>query len=244
MVQLKSLISKPHKLAYVWVPKCASSTMFQVFQVLSDVPEDEMRRRVEVTDDMLSEYGSQRIQVRHNEIKAFIESTDYSWFTIVRDPYGRLVSNYNNKIDRFAEKLAPEIFKKYEKRIAIARKHHVDIPAIRRKMQREISLSDFVDGLVEFGTKFDTHFIPQTTHINYDKVSYDAVLKMESLDEDLPNFLEEVLVPSQVIDRIMDVQPRNKTKRSKVAPAELTPALREKIYALYFDDFKLLGYPH
>lgn len=233
MAQLKTLISETHKLAYVWVPKCASSTMFQIFQVISGVPDADMCRRVDVTDEMLSRYGSRRIQTRRHKIKKFVASTDYSWFTIVREPYGRLISSYNNKIDFFAQKFAPDVFEKHIEQIAIARNNHTDIPKIRKKMQQDISFADFVNALHENGTNFDAHFIPQTAHINQDIVSYSAILKLETLQTDLPNFLETANVDAAVIARAMALPPRNQSVQSNLTPAILSAELRDKIYVHY-----------
>ena len=243
MAQLKMLISHEHRLIYVWVPKCGSSTMFQIFQALVGVPKGAEIRRVEVTDVFLSDHNAARVQVKWSKIDEFeARYPDYRWITIVRNPYARLLSAYHNKIDRFAVKIMPERCADIADKIASAREQYVDFPLLRRKLHKRISLDDMIEGLLENGTRFDAHFETQSRHLHPNRVTYDHVFKLETFDQDILEYLAKIDVPADVIARISKIPRRNRSRTIWFTKPKMNEAQRQRVFDIYRDDFSIFSY--
>lgn len=243
MAQLKMLISHEHRLIYVWVPKCGSSTMFRAFQALVGVPKGAERRRVEVTDTFLSDYNADRIQTKWRKVPEIDQRyPDYRRITIVRNPYDRLLSAYHNKIDRFATKVMPQAVADLADELAAARLNYFDIPHLRRTLQRRISLDDMIGGLESNGTRFDAHFERQYNHVHPDEITYDRVFKLENLDQDLPEYLAQIQIPADVIARMRKTRRRNKSRLGLFTRPKWNDAQRQRVFEIYHKDFVAFDY--
>jgi hypothetical protein len=148
---------------------------------------------------------------------------DYYKFTIVRNPYSRVVSAY---LDKIAGRQAPYF-------LTVAR-------FLGREPNEAITFSEFVDYL-EFGSGLlaDPHWCLQTDLIFLPLEQLDFVGKFERLSTDLAHILEAIFPGSNTS---VNWNP-HATGADKKTQAILDAASAARIAKLYEKDFDLLHYP-
>lgn len=138
-------------------------------------------------------------------------------FAVVRNPYTRLASSFY-------------YLKNYTKR-----------PYDRRWANKNIAnyrdLNDFViDALHKKKIMGWMHFKPQTYFLcsQDENIGVDYILRFEELDSEWPKFAKIAGLPINL--------PKTNVTGKGIKYSELTEKSKTKIYSLYKQDFKLLGY--
>ena len=165
---------------------------------------------------------------------------EYKWFTIVRDPYRRSLSNYFNKINRFARLYRRDayIWGKVQQFLDGPKAWKTSLSA-RESMKKQISFEEMLLELRKHGIRIDTHFMLQTEHCRFGKIEYDKIMRMEELAEALPKFFESVNADTTNLN----LRKENGTFYTNDYKDYYTPLAKEIVEELYASDFEKLGYP-
>jgi hypothetical protein len=240
------VICEPLKLVYRPLPKCASTSMIKLFEALGGISSSTSTRDSLAIASLAGPTPSAKcyvIRCRDSEVDQLVgRFAGYRWISVVRDPYQRLVSNYWNKLNRYARRLEPKAY--WLSLIAqfSASPRHWRSPTKRREsIQSRIPFERFVLQLQRSGIRWDVHYRRQADMLLLDRLSYDHLVQMESLDTQLPTAFEglgEAVEWRPAISRIGRLN-ASMDQRS----LELwTPVSRQAATAMYWDDFAPLGY--
>lgn len=159
-------ISLRHKFIFVETPKAACSTMKLTLQ------------RLEVGDAQWDRWGLHLHDRQFSplltplQVPSFArlrEDGQIKKFCVIRCPYVRLLSAYLDKICRNQPQKAAVM--------KILGRADIDEP---------ITFEDFVGAVSsQHPRDMDPHWKPQTMLLNYDALSYDLILRVETLDSDI-----------------------------------------------------------
>ncbi|MEC7597748.1 MAG: hypothetical protein VX936_05190, partial [Planctomycetota bacterium] len=100
-----------------------------------------------------------------------------------------------------------------------------------------ISFPQFVDGLTTHGVGFDSHYRTFSKILQMDRIQYDAVLQLESMEEDIVMLQKKMAASGVDTEHFPKLGRLNSTSRSEEG---LSAELREKIALLYDVDSKLI----
>lgn len=156
--------------------------------------------------------------------KEVLESDSFFRFTIVRDPYTRLVSAWKNKVvpcEPGAERLYLEIKGR--------------LPDMHTK--ELIAFDEFVGYLQAKGdlTAFDPHWRRQVDHLFFDALSFSHVGKVEDMSAIMARFQQHLGLAEPLMAGRKNVS-------APVGLATYNQNLADKVYSLYQEDFDRLGY--
>ena len=241
-----ALVSNRYRFVYVPVPKCGTTTMIQVMASLHGIEKTGRVRRMmeptfwtskDATQGSILEYWKVAPPNRQAFLNAY---KDYRFISIVRDPVARTVSNYRNKLNRYAGKFAKPAYlagKLAAYLFPFSMKRQLE--AQNMVMRRLIPSGSFVAGLEAHGVMWDRHFWPQATVLALDRVHYDALLHLEQLEVDLVDFLKRCGVSEEDLERILPL-PRHNS--SLDADAQFDVQALAAIARIYERDMTELGY--
>ena len=240
------IVAPKYKLACVLVPKCATTTLIDLFARIHERP-IKGKDRHDLTfvpyEPRMTLEEPVVIRVHRWELPRLRgELNNYLWFTVVRDPHERIVSNYADKLNRFSRRFRHPLYVR-AKLVQFARgpKAWQDSNSVDDVYQSHIGFSEFVETLMEEGIDWDPHYRLQISFVQQDKVQYDAVLRLEHLQSSLVDFLETRGMPPQVVDCARAMRKLNSGSRS--GPDLYPLDDRPKVAELYRPDFEALGYP-
>lgn len=245
-MRMRFLVCEPYRLIYRPLPKCASTTLFNLFADLGDSrrgtgPRDNLPF---VTGVPPSDLGGSYVVACPIAALGDLSRrfADHVWFSVVRDPYDRVVSNYLNKLNRYARRFASRAYAwGYLAPLVHGRLAWPDQSERARWLRRLISFDDFVEGLAQHGTGWDSHVQPQTAHLHADLVRYHRLIKMERLAAGLGGLLADVAGPDRARAAIARLGCHNRSERAETADP-WTPATRAIVADAYRGDFEPLGY--
>ena len=175
-------------------------------------PKKEMRKAFEGIDTI----GAEALVERLN-------SPDYFKFTCVRHPYTRTISAFYKKSDKPEMKLRMEqLFKSYE------------IP-----FSWPMEFSSFLSFLEQYSAEPETlnrHWISQASGTFASVIAYDKLLRFETLSEDLASIADRLCIDVSAL--------RHLNKRSEGVKYDrlLTQSNKDRIWALYREDFEMFNY--
>lgn len=144
----------------------------------------------------------------------------YFKFTIVRNPYRRILSAYLDKIEKTSG----------SKRMIVTK-------LLNKQQNDEITFSEFLDFLENGGLRQNGHWAPQTDFLVFPIDQYDYIGKLENLQKDLTQIM--AIIYSKDCP-IISVNAHKTDSKNKIK--ELTPSDKLRIYNLYMDDFKNFNY--
>lgn len=156
--------------------------------------------------------------------KEVLESDNFFRFTIVRNPYSRVVSAWKNKVvpcEPGSERLYLEIKGR--------------LPDVHAK--ELITFDEFVGYLQTKGdpSAFDPHWRRQVDHLFLDALSFSHVGKVEDMSATMARFEQHLgLAEPLMVAR--------KNVSAPVGLATYDQNLADKVYSLYQQDFERLGY--
>jgi hypothetical protein len=241
------MVSNKYRLATVLVPKCASTTLISAFARLHELPlgtKDRhaldaiynAREAIDRRAPLITLPGARIAEARR-------EFGDYVWFAVVRDPYGRLLSNYHNKINRFCAKFRKDLYLRYK--LVQLFQGPASWRDVRRAMpylRSHITYREFVRALARHGIDWDAHFRKQTDILQLGEIEYTRLLRLESLEPELADLLRDAGVPAAKLAEISKADRLNVSRRESAAGTPEEIAERPAIHELYRDDFIRLGY--
>ena len=241
------IVSNKYRLAAVLLSKCASTTATSVLARLHDLPVRARDRdvldaipksagRIDRTSDLIALEQRRLVEARET-------FPDYMWFSIVRDPYGRLRSNYHNKINRFCAAFRKDLYLRYKLAQALGGPAAWrDVRLAMPYLQARVSYGEFVQTLGEKGLDWDPHYRRQSDLLKLDEVDYTRLLRMETLQDDMVALLRDAGLPASRIAQMNDLGRLNNSRQEKMAGTDEDMTARPKVYDLYRDDFERLGY--
>lgn len=218
-------LSTQFRFFYCRIPKAANSTVMATlgFELNGFTPvsrEDMKYVKEKIFDRVLSTNLSRAVVLK-----------DYFKFSVVRNPYSRLVSAFNDKIIDASG---------YQEHV---RKRIVEGCTDSRTVS--VIFNDFLDRL-ETGPLMvsNYHFTPQTTLLAFMPEELDYLGRVENLNEDMC-YITKIIFgePKNIITWAphgikTGIKPRSKT----LFVDQLTSSQKERILRLYRNDFDLLGY--
>ncbi|MCP4380977.1 MAG: sulfotransferase family protein [Hyphomicrobiales bacterium] len=235
------------RLIYVTNPKAASSSIFKLLLELSgiqvDMPARKALRRASYKE-IARDAGVSRVRFSRRRARRFQkEHKGYIFFTFVRDPYGRCISNYHNKLNRVAKQFSPRDYY-MSKALHIARgpsawASHLNGVAF---LKNRISFEQYVHLLQVKGIDFSNHFAHQRQAISYQDLKFDFIGKVENFDNDISALLEKTDLPRDRNAASRKNPHENISKSDQDKAVLLTDELREAIFALYQPDFETFDY--
>jgi hypothetical protein len=247
MASAMLIVSNRYRLATVLVAKCASTTLISLFARLHDLPVGTRDRRA-----LNPTYGSNGkvdrrpplIALPHGRIvEAQQVFGDYAWFAVVRDPYGRLLSNYHNKINRFCATFRKDLYLRYKLvQLFQGPSGWRDVRRAMPYLNSRVSYHDFVATLQRGGVDWDPHFMLQADILRLGQVEYARLLRLESLQDELMPFLRQADVPAARLAELGNAGRLNASGGEQMGGTPEELAERPAVHELYREDFTRLGY--
>ena len=242
------IVDEEHKLIYCNVPKVGCTSWKRVFLSLAgfDVKRNKSLNRVGI-----SKSGRQLLNYVHkydNILQRRHILKDYSKFLVVRDPFTRLLSAYQNKLSPRSRQGTTEKSDYYTKfALMIVRQLYgeAEMKRVRNDMSLyNLTFAEFVHFLVHPETKvFDRHWERIHELCLPCDIEYDFVGKYETLTEDAEFILKSagIDMPFPTAGKIAthsSVQNTVSEYYKTVSPRDLRTLFYDKFYL----DFKLFDY--
>ncbi|MEC8799424.1 MAG: sulfotransferase family 2 domain-containing protein [Planctomycetota bacterium] len=235
------ILSEKYQVGFVGAPKCATTTMVDLmlswhgFEGIKN-PRGFMKHNSERLQEaglFIHDTGKPKVL-----LSAYREHDAFFWFTAVRSPVSRTLSNYRNKLSRYAKRFE---YRSYlgGKLLQLARgpRSWADANSASECIAKFISFPQFVDGLTTHGVGFDSHYRTFSKILQMDRIQYDAVLQLESMEEDIVMLQKKMAASGVDTEHFPKLGRLNSTSRSEEG---LSAELREKIALLYDVDSKLI----
>jgi hypothetical protein len=244
---IRLIICEPCRLIYRPLPKCASTTMYGLMARLagnSGGAGGNPRRVLPLfrRPTRPGRGGSYEVVWPTDEAGAILRNYgDYTVFSVVRDPFARAVSNYHNKLNRFARRFSTRTYYGAYFGPLLAGRSPLEPPERIRWMQRSISFDRFIGVLGARGIDWDIHFDLQVRLLGEGAIRYDRLIPMESLSTGLKTLLaDRDLARSGV--RLSESPGRLNASQDRGPAGLWSNATRDTVASLYAADFERLGY--
>lgn len=160
---------------------------------------------------------------------------DYTYLTVVRNPYDRALSAFLNKVALGEDG-------------EDSRKPHFRCVPGWGEASRE-GFEKFVRFLDAGGLDHDKHWWPQNKLLIMPPARFDCIAKLETLAEDMARFLTKIgrdPAPAQMLAAPHPLESRQERKITGATGKRArfyTPELMAIVFRLYADDFELFDYP-
>lgn len=240
------VICEPYRLIYRPLPKCASTTMYSLLATLGGGGQAGNPRRVLPLirgEPSPGRGGSYEAAVPRDAVARALRRYDgYHAFSVIRDPFDRTVSNYHNKLNRFARRFAPALYAASYIGPVVSRPHRVTSVARIRWLQRHIPFESFVERLGSAGVAWDVHFRPQVQLLALDELHYDRLIPMETLLDGLRELLAGRDETGRVHDALGHLGRWNSSSGLRGGDP-WTPRTRGIVGSIYAADLRLLSGP-
>ena len=244
------VVCEQHRLIYRPLQKCESTT---VINFIGDLAGHDGRREgrdflpfvaAEVSPGRGDTYA---VKVPSAALAGFVERyAGYLWFSVVREPYARLKSNYFNKLNRYARRFEPMVYLLAYARQALAGRA-VWRPGYEEDraawMQARIAFPRFVAGLRQHGIDWDCHFAPQADLLRTDVIPYHRLVRMEQLSEGLREVVVDAGAATAAAPALEALKQLNRSSAARADDGDVwSPSSRRIAADLYRGDFAALGY--
>ncbi len=215
---------------YRAIPKCACSTVKTALIELEGLELDPNPSRRH--DKALNKFPGTETLTPREESELFAGNTDTFKFVIVRDPYSRLVSAYDDKILEGYARRGDLWIDKIKKTAA---KHKV-------KLSEKITFEEFVRVVsLQTEAEMDVHWRPQYHVGRFDLIKFDFVGRTELISIDFAYILERIKAPAEIMHRA--IQPHNVTGSSMTMWSTVSAEVRRDFLKTFAIDFDTLRYP-
>lgn len=241
------VVCEPWRLVYAPVPKCASTTMLNLLMDASGMPARRGPRdcpRKTAAQIGHGGTGVYELRVARDDISNVTRRlAAYTWFSVFRDPFSRVESNYHNKLNRYARRFHPLAYMaSYATPVRLGTTVEAWQAARIRTIQALIPFERFVDGLARHGIDWDPHFTPQIKVLELDRVRFDRLIDMDRLAEGLETLFRSIGRLASVRGQLENLRRYNASSAGRV-PSQWTPHLRQIVSRLYRDDLVRLVEP-
>lgn len=244
---VRFVICEPCRLIYRPIPKCASTTMYSLLAALGTPPgggrAGNPRHVLPLVrgEPRPGRGGSYEAAVPLDAVTATLRRYEgYRIFSVIRDPFDRTVSNYHNKLNRFAKHFSTALYTASYVAPLVSPPHALGSDDRIRWLQRHISFDRFVDRLRTAGVDWDVHFRPQVRLLALDLVAYDRLIPMESLAAGLRDLLASDPEPARGAAALAQLGRWNATASRDHDP--WTSRTLGIVAAIYAADLDRLGY--
>jgi len=245
---IRLIICEPCRLIYRPLPKCASTTMYGLLARLggnAGRTDGNPHRALPLVRRCAGpgRGGSYEVLCSGEEAGAVLKGYGgYTVFSVVRNPFDRVASNYHNKLNRFARRFCATTYFGGYVGPFLAGGALLGPPGRIRWMQRRISFDRFVEVLTSRGIAWDIHFDLQVRLLGTDVIRYDRLIPLESLSIGLETLLAD-RAPAGSGVRLAEEPGRLNASAGRSAAGLWSEATRAAVARLYADDFDQLGYP-
>jgi hypothetical protein len=219
-----------HRLIYINVPKCASTTIKTILTTLNGTAitarEHAHRRRYSglKSPALLGVSQFHRIATSPTSFR----------FSFVRNPYARVVSAWADKYRNKPLVPGNSFIDKY-----LAHRASID-PKLPHGMDETLSFPQFVEfAAATADRRVDAHWGLQDDVLTMPGIELDFVGKVEKFHEDFSHVLEHV-APDAELEKA--IRQRLNATRHQPWPKYYTPALAKRVYRAYERDFDRFGY--
>jgi Sulfotransferase family len=220
-----------HKLIYVCVPKCASTSIKMILSTLAG-------RQPASFDHIHKRRHSGLLSPLQIGLSAFHRlATDAGVlrFSFVRNPYARLVSAWADKFQGKPLVAGDPFVDRY-----LADRPAID-PSLPHGENRMLSFTDFiVYAAATARARVDAHWQLQDDIVSMPRLALDFIGKVESFTRDVVRVLDHVDAGAELRQRALI--PMHASPHTRW-PDYYTAALAERVYGAYEADFDRFGYP-
>ncbi|HVZ91621.1 MAG TPA: sulfotransferase family protein [Rhizomicrobium sp.] len=209
--------SEKHRYIYVETPKVACSSIKLTLQRI------ELNDRAYAPDDIHKRADSPLLaaRARPRRFLRALRSSAYFRFCFVRNPYGRILSAYLDKLVR-SERERPQ-----------------SLASLGLAPEARPSFLDFLELLADAEpSRFDVHWARQVDLLTPHLIAYDFIGRFESFDADFSTVLRRI---GRGPDWIADAR-RHRTDASAQMDRWIGPPERALIERIYAADFDAYGY--
>lgn len=207
----RGLYLPTEKVFYNRIPKAANSTMVKILLTLTELGEGDGHTHYK-------RILPSHVRMPPSEVQA-LASGIYTRFTVVRNPYDRVLSAYKEKILCRRRQLS-----RFSSALGVS---DGQIPSFE-------TFCRFIDS---GGLHRDAHWAPQSDLLLLPLEDYDVIGRVESLSGDIERIFAALGKPTpSVIPRV------NQTERTKSVRSHYTEDSQNIVRRLYKRDFDLFGY--
>lgn len=209
------MVSEKHRLFYIPVAKCACTTLKCMMVELAEIPHHERAIKLDVhtvTDRFNT--GVQLQDKPMDRARDILASDQYLKFSVVREPFGRLVSAYLEKFVHNRDN-ARNLLHTRQIIAAVQRTEDIDL-------RRSISFDEFICAILQQDSwDLDPHWRPQ--HLYMRGVPHiDRIFRIEDL-----GLIENYLMEKRGI--AVELGHRNKTSKSRELLADASSYTADKL---------------
>ena len=232
------LVDETNKVLYCVIPKTGCSTWKTLFVNLSgNATLVESGEKIQVHGDDINRYGIKYLnQYSRENREEILMDQSYMRFIVVRNPFDRLVSAFNDKINRT--------------RFGYSNGYSGVIQY--RKTTHDWGRGNFTK-FAMFLTEenkpdheeVDVHWAKYEDLCQPCSVHYDFILKLETVDTDLPQFLDIIKANRTFIDNLnVRNSQRKKTFTGRILSefVKVPEKVVKELYDTYALDFEYFGY--
>ena len=230
---------------YVITPKCGTTSIYKTMLNWHGFkPDGSPRVYLRHNRSEIAKAGLIEKDVQCENLESYFHShREFIWFSTIRNPFSRIQSAYRNKLNRYGRRFD------YKSYFLGKCRHFLSSPKSWRDMNHisscignYIDFPQFIDGLMTNGLEWDPHYIPLAKLLRVDVVTYDCLLRLESLSTDyqqLKEIMEDRGVCTEKLESVFEL---NTSSSSVSTNLVLKHSLQSEIAELYEEDFRLLGY--
>lgn len=149
---------------------------------------------------------------------------NYYKFTVVRNPYSRVLSAYLSKV-----------VGKYQKN----KSHH--LPNTLRSGDTPPDFVEFCKYLDTYGPYENHHWYPQSDYLLFPVSRYDFIAKLENINQDFATILKKISNGYQDY-KFVEEDPSHKTSADEKMKAHYNRQAYDIVFNIYKDDFENFGY--
>ena len=228
-VNMHTHISLVHRYVYVEVPKAGCGTMKATLGALEAArmgPGMASRVQAAPHNRLLATPFVKPFQLTDDELERVLTSSEFTRFTVVREPATRVLSGYLEKIGQGLKQSTEIVEALSDEETTIA--------------PEDITLAQFLDVIGgQTSREQDPHWRRQVDHIGLAHIPYTEVIHLEDLDASWPRIAE--LTGYGSIDQQYFC--RTSTQAAKRKDEYFTSETLATVQQIYADDYRMLDYP-
>ncbi|CAK8673886.1 unnamed protein product [Clavelina lepadiformis] len=239
--RVRFVLSRPYNLTYCFVPKAGCTNWKKVILLLNNYVSS-YEELAKFHHDYI--HGIVAKQYRTDTV-GFPKNTDHHLkMIVVRDPYDRLLSSYNDKLGPHSDGSRPQYHTTSEK----IHNNYQSPTAI--KQLALATFEEFINYLTQGKNSINTgtvnnHWTTYNSICQPCALKYDVISHLETIDEDARYVMKLINAPKRIsFPTGYGKSGSSSTSLEKILKTykHLESSLIEKLYETYRSDFELFGY--